>query len=168
MILTEMWIVATGVLLAGLIDDLRSRKVHNALILFLAPLLLLTSVYFRGFDGTMIGVSAFLAGAILASVLFLIGVFGGGDVKLFMLFAFCVDPAIMFWTLLYSFVWGALFGLTRAALQRELMSLVRSTYRLASSRQRIQTPEVHKVPFTFALVLGWMTQLTIMHVEGLL
>jgi Flp pilus assembly protein protease CpaA len=99
--------------------------------------------------------------------MFALQILGGGDVKLFAVFAFCVDPSSMFWTLIYSIIWGALFGLIRAALQNNLMTLVRSTYRMVN-RQRLQPQEITKIPYTFALLLGWFTQLTLLHAGGLL
>lgn len=161
----EMWAVATFTLIAGMVDDFRSRKVHNQLVLILFPLALLFSLYFRGLDGTLLGVGT-LVGALVITLPFFVGrILGGGDVKLFTVFAFCVEPKSVFYTLLYSFVWGALFGITRAALQKELMSLVRSTYR-AGRGQRLQRQEVHTIPYTFALLMGWFTQLTILHNGG--
>jgi len=93
--------------------------------------------------------------------LFASRILGGGDVKLFAVFAFAVDPVTMFWTLVYSFIWGALFGVTRAALQKQLGVLVRNTYKIAS-RQKLQVQEIQKIPYTFALLLGWATQITLL------
>ncbi|MGZ3723900.1 MAG: A24 family peptidase [Bdellovibrionales bacterium] len=167
MTLTEMWFVATGILLAGMVDDLRSRKVHNQLLVVVFPIALICSFYFRGFDGTMLGIGAFIGALIITIPLFAAGILGGGDVKLFAVFGFCVDPSSMLSTLLYSFIWGAVFGLTRAALQGQLLVLVRNTYK-ASRGRRTQTQEVQKIPYTFALLLGWFTQLTLLHASGLL
>lgn len=163
----EMLGMATCTLIFGLADDLRSRKVHNLLLLCLLPVLSVGSFYFRGFDGSLTGASALIGALVITIPLFILGILGGGDVKLFALFAFCLDPLSMLWTLFYSLIWGALFGLVRAALQRNLMSLVRATYRAATQR-RIQIEEVYKVPYTFSLLLGWFTQLTLMHAGGLL
>jgi prepilin peptidase CpaA len=163
----EMWAVATLTLLAGLVDDLRSRKVHNTLVLALLPLVAFASLYFRGMEGTMTGVGALFLALVATIPLFAMGALGGGDVKLFAVFALAVDPSSMFYTLLYSLVWGAVFGLTRAAVQRQLLALVRNTYRL-TSRQRVQVQELHKIPYTFALLLGWFTQLTFLRAGGLL
>jgi prepilin peptidase CpaA len=157
----EMWAIATAALLAGMVDDLRSRKVHNALVLALLGLILLASVYFRGFEGSLPGFSAFLLALVLAIPLFMLGALGGGDVKLFAVFALAVDPLTMFWTLIFSFVWGALFGVLRAALHRNLPSLVRNTYKI-TTRQRLHIQEFQKIPYTFALLLGWFTQLTLL------
>ena len=167
MMLTEMWFVATGILLAGMVDDIHSRKVHNQLILLLLPLALICSFYFRGFDGTMLGLGAMIVAMVVTIPLFAFGILGGGDVKLFAVFGFCVDPTSMLSTLIYSFIWGAVFGLYRAALQKQLLVLVRNTYKAARG-QKTQVQEVHKIPYTFALVLGWFTQLTLLHGSGLI
>lgn len=163
----EMMGVATFALVAGLVDDLRSRKVHNALVFALLFLSLVFSFLFRGMDGTALGAGTLMLALIATIPLFAAGIWGGGDVKLFAVFAFAVDPTNMFWTLIYSFVWGGLFGLTRAALHRQLLTLVRNTYRVAT-RQRVQPQMIHKMPFTFALLLGWFTQLTLLRIGGLL
>jgi prepilin peptidase CpaA len=162
-----MFGIATLTLVAGMVDDLRSRKVHNALVLVLLPIVAFSSLYFRGIDGTLIGIGAMLLALILTIPLFVVRIIGGGDVKLFGVFALAVDPLSMFWTLIYSFFWGGLFGMTRAVLSRQLLALVRNTTK-AASRQKIQSQEIHKIPYTFALLLGWLTQLTFMRVAGLL
>lgn len=161
----EMWVVATFVLIVGVVDDLRSRKVHNVLVLSLLPAVLVASLYFRGWEGTLAGLLAMVLALVVTIPLFSVRVLGGGDVKLFALFALAVDSPNMFWTLVYSLIWGAMFGLTRAALQRQLLTLVRNTYRLAS-RQKLQVQELHKIPYTFALLLGWFTQLTLLRAGG--
>lgn len=163
----EMWAIATFSLVAGTVDDLRTRKVHNGLVLSLLALALIANFYFRGWDGTLIGIGALLLALVATIPLFMSGTLGGGDVKLFAVFAVCVDPTSMFYTLFYSIVWGALFGVTRAAMQKQLLSLVRTTYKLAS-RQRVEPQQIHKIPYTFALLLGWFTQLTLLRSGGLL
>ena len=163
----EMWVMATFVLILGLVDDLRSQKVHNGLILALLPLTLALSAYFRGMEGLLLGVGTMLLALVITLPLFSARVLGGGDVKLFAVFALAVDPSSMFWTLVYSLIWGGLFGLTRAALQKQLLALVRNTYKLAL-RQKLQVQELHKIPYTFAFLLGWFTQLTFMRAGGAL
>jgi Flp pilus assembly protein protease CpaA len=163
----EMWAVATLTLVAGLVDDLRSRKVHNVLVLFMLPAVALASFYFRGYEGFLLGAGSFLLALIATIPLFTLGMLGGGDVKLFAVFALALDPVSMFWTLVYSVIWGALFGVTRATLQKQLMMLVKNTYRL-TGKQRVQVQELHKIPYTFALLLGWFTQLTLMRAGGFL
>lgn len=163
----EMIAVATFSLVAGMVDDLRSRKVHNVLVVSLFAVTLVASLYFRGFHGTLPGLSAMALALVCTIPLFATRVLGGGDVKLFGVFALAVDPGSMFWTLVYSFVWGGLFGVTRAAMNKQLPMLVRNTHRIAS-RQKVQMQEIQKIPYTFALLLGWFTQLTLLRAGGLL
>lgn len=73
--------VATFTLVAGMVDDLRSRKVHNALVLSLLPIVALASFYFRGFEGTLPGIGAMLIALLLTIPLFAARIFGGGDVE---------------------------------------------------------------------------------------
>jgi Flp pilus assembly protein protease CpaA len=162
-----MWAVATFTLLVGVVDDLRSRKVHNALVIALFVAVAAANFYFRGVDGAVVGATALVLALVATIPLFSFGVLGGGDVKLFAVFALAVEPVSMFWTLMYSIVWGALFGLTRAALQKRLLVLVRNTYKL-TGRQRVEAQELHKIPYTFALLLGWFTQLTLLRIGGVL
>ncbi len=130
--MTEMWAVATFSLVAGMVDDLRSRKVHNGLVLALIPVILAANFYFRGFDGAALGAGAFLLALIITIPLFMFRILGGGDVKLFSAFALCVDPNSMFYNLMYSMVWGVIFGLTRAALH----SIVKKVFEGAAERLR--------------------------------
>ena len=164
--MVELWITASLILMAGLIDDLRSRKVHNVLVITGLCCALAASFYFRGLDGTYAGIFALLLALIVTIPLFATGVLGGGDVKLFAVFAVVVDPLSMISTLAYSIVWGALFGLTRAATERQLPVLVRNTTRLGRRNHRAAKTTLHKIPFTFALLLGWFTQLTLLRLGG--
>jgi Flp pilus assembly protein protease CpaA len=148
-------------------DDFRSRKVHNELVIALLTFSFIASLWLRDFSAIMMGVAALILALVLGVPLLLTGVLGGGDVKLFAVFAFALDPATAFWTFMYSILWGAAFGVVRAALQNQLLSLVKSTYRV-TSRGRREPRELHKIPYTFALLLGWFTQLTLMRVGGFL
>ena len=161
----EMIAVATVSLVAGMVDDLRSRKVHNGLVLALLALTAVATLYFRGVEGSLAGAAAMALALAITVPLFMGRVLGGGDVKLFAVFALALSPAPMFWTLVYSIIWGGLFGVMRAMLQGQLPMLVRNTTR-AAARQKIQVQELQKIPYTFALLLGWFTQLTLMKTGG--
>jgi prepilin peptidase CpaA len=156
-----MWAIASLTLIVGFVDDVRSRKVHNPLVILMFVLTLVGTVYVRGVVGSIPGIAALMI-ALLATVpMFALGILGGGDVKLFAVFALALDVPDAMNTLLYSLIWGALFGLSRAAVSKNLLTLVRNTYRVGM-RQRTQVQEVQKIPYTFALLLGWFTQLTLL------
>lgn len=161
-----MLAVATLILFAGMADDLFSRKVHNQLFVGAFIFALVTSLYFRDWSGTQMGLLALGLAALITFPMFAVRMIGGGDVKLILAFAIAVEPAAVFWTLAYSVVWGALFGFTRSAVQGQLPMLVRNTFHLAT-RKKVQQQELHQIPYTFALVLGWFTHLTMLRVGGL-
>lgn len=162
-----MWEAATFILIAGMVDDFRSRKVHNVLVLALFAIAIGVSLYFRGSSGSLLGLSSLAFALALTLPLFVLGIWGGGDVKLFAVFAFAVEPSGMFYTLVYSVVWGSVFGLTHSALQGNLPVLVRNTYRVATRRQKLHTQQLGKIPYTFALLLGWFTYLTLLRSGGM-
>ena len=161
-----MLAVATLILLAGMADDLFSRKVHNQLFVGAFVFALISSLYFREWSGTQLGLLAFLLAALITIPMFAVRMIGGGDVKIVLAFAIAVEPMAVFWTLAYSVVWGALFGFTRSAIQGQLPMLVRNTIHLAT-RKKVQQHQLHPIPYTFALVLGWFTHLTMIRVGGL-
>lgn len=166
--MTVMWIVATLILTVGFVDDLRSRKVHNSVVLFLLSTVIATSIYCRGWDGSITGLTAFGVALLMTIPLFAFGILGGGDVKLFAIFSLALDPLSAVWTFVYSILWGALFGVVHAALHNQLPTLVRNTLKSASMRHRLQRQEVQKIPYTFAYLLGWFTQITFLRMAGAL
>lgn len=161
-----MWETATIILIAGMVDDFRSRKVHNVLVLALIAVAILVSFFTRDLSTSMAGVSALAFALAITVPLYILGVWGAGDVKLFAVFAFAVNPTAMFWTLIYSFFWGSFFGVARAAIQGQLPMLVRNTYKTISRQKAVQQ-ELQKIPYTFALLLGWFTFITMLKTGGI-
>ena len=160
-------------LIAG-IDDLRSRKIHNKLILFLLPVVLLAVFLLKGFQAGDAGFSSFLAhgfqglktggfSALLALLvcipLALARVIGGGDLKLLVLFAFTVHWSDFFRILIYSLPWALLLGLFKIILDKKLKSFVFNLFFLVRhcSAQGLQ---FHSIPFSIALFMAWLSFLT--------
>jgi Flp pilus assembly protein protease CpaA len=160
-----MLAIATIILIAGVVDDLWTRKVHNALFLCALFVAFASSFIVREWSGTQLGLLALLLAFVITIPLFYAHVLGGGDVKLIWAFAIAVEPNAVFWTIMYSIVWGGIFGFTRSMLQGQLPMLVRSTYHLAT-RRKVEPQQLHKIPFTFALLLGWFTHLTMLKMGG--
>ncbi|MCB0364040.1 MAG: prepilin peptidase [Bdellovibrionaceae bacterium] len=157
----------TFILLAGMVDDLRSRKVHNWLTVGLAVLaLLVVGIVFKlpGIQQGALGASLALA---LCLPLFLAGIMGGGDLKLFTAFGLATDWNTVFWVLIFSFIWGALLGIFRAVLSGKGRVLVKNTLALLSRNVDRSTLELQKVPYTVALFFGWLTQMSLVHGGGL-
>lgn len=149
-------VLPTLLLLAGVITDVRSRKVYNWMVIAGFILALVQVLYFSGVAGLAPAVMAALLGMILTLPLVLIGVLGAGDMKLLMAFGMATSYAAVISVTLYSFVWAAVFGLIHAILSKQIVSVGRNM--LALSRgQKPDAVTLHKIPFTVAMAVAWGT-----------
>ena len=148
------------ILLIASIDDLRSRKIHNKLILFLFPFVL-ASVAFLG------GTSALIAGGFSAFLALTVGIplalgriIGGGDLKLLVLFALTVSWPVFLKVFIYSFPWALLLGLFKIALEKKLKNFFFNVVFLFRYRQA-KALEFHSIPFSIALFMAWLSFLSL-------
>lgn len=153
-------LIPTIVLLAGVIDDLRSRKVHNYLVLTLAALAFTTTFIFGGLPGVKEGLLAFLTALAIGIPLTLARVVGAGDMKLLAAFALATNWSAVVTVSVASVFWGALLGVVRALLGRDLGTLMATTW-LVMKRQKPEAQTLHHIPYSVALFFGWLTHLTL-------
>jgi prepilin peptidase CpaA len=119
-------------------------------------------------QSVMLGDAAlgFLVGFVPFFVVFLIGGVGGGDVKLMAAIGTIKGPTFIAFTMLYSLMLGALFGVIAAAWRGELLPILK---RLGYTILHTVTPGVGptsyldvngpKVNFGFAIGLGTLITL---------
>lgn len=127
-------ITATSILLAGVIDDLRSRKVHNWLFLACATVAIAVAVATGGFAGLNIALIGFVAGIVTLLPLVLLKVIGAGDMKLFAAFGAAVGWSTTFDVAVWAFIWGAIFGVVQVALKGQLKTTCSTSSRSRNSR----------------------------------
>ena len=162
-------VLPTLILIVGVIDDLRSRKVHNWLILLLLGVALATTTYFNGWNGLKMGGLSLTVALVSCLPLVLTKIMGAGDMKLLMVFGIVVDPMTVVWVLVYSFVWGAILGVAQALLNKDGFNLLMNTFNIATGGgKQINKSKLHKVPYTVALFFGWLTQLSLTGFGGLI
>ena len=161
-------LVPSIILFAGLVDDLRSRKVHNWLVLS-AMVFAIVGTYFLGggFDGLKEGLLGCGVAIALMLPMVLLGMLGAGDMKLMMAFGLSTDTTTVLWVVIYSFIWGAILGLIRALLQKEGWNLLKNMFLILKGKKREEI-KYHKIPFTVALFFGWLTHLSLQASGGLL
>jgi len=153
-------ITATLILIAGVIDDLRSRKVHNQLFLGAAAVAFIVATITGGVAGFASAVIGFIAGIAILLPLVLMGVIGAGDMKLLGAFGALVGWSAVIEVAILSLIWGALFGLLHVILQGQLMATLGNMIAVVSgSKEQREKLQLHKIPFTVGLLLGWMTYL---------
>jgi prepilin peptidase CpaA len=160
-------LIPTLILIAGVVDDLRSRKVHNKLVLALAGFAALAAFAMWGWHGLLYSLIAALTAIALCVPLVMTGVMGAGDMKLLMAFAIVSSWNSVLWVLVYSLVWGGLLGVFSAVLRGQARLLLASTMSVALFRKQSQFP-LHKIPYTIAIFFGWLTELSFNHFGGLL
>lgn len=151
-------ITATLILVAGVIDDFRSRKVHNWLFGVCTAAAVLASVSSAGLAGLNTAFLGFVAGLAAMLPLVLLHVVGAGDMKLLAAFGAAagwnaaIDVAIL------SLIWGALFGVLQVVLKGQLVATLKNMVSIASFKER-RTIELHRMPFTAAMLVGWFSHL---------
>ena len=153
-------IIPSLILVAGVVNDIHSQKVHNGLVLLALGLAACGLVATQGIGGLPHGL---LAGGLafgLGLPLFVLGILGGGDIKLYIAFGLATaNPSVVFWVLIYSFFWGALLGLTQSLLSGNLKLLLGKLV-YAFTQNPKDAISVAKIPYTVAFLFGWLTHLT--------
>jgi prepilin peptidase CpaA len=149
-------LIPSAILAAGAADDLRSRKVHNELVLVLLVVAIAFSLFEGGAQGLLTGLLGMGAAILMTLPLVLFGIIGAGDLKLFMVFGFATTWEIVVYVGVAALVWGAILGVLRAIVAGEFKSLVSNTFGIVG---RKPVKELHRIPYTAALFMGWISYL---------
>ena len=148
------------ILLIACVDDLRSRKIHNKLILFMLAGTLPAVFFLKGWEGLTTGGLSALFALLFAVPLTLSKVIGGGDLKLFVLIAFTLSFRELFWIAIYSLPWALLLGLIKIALDKKLKDFFWNILFLFRHRS-VKGLEFHSIPYSIALFMAWLSFLTV-------
>lgn len=148
--------LAVGLLLAGVVDDLRSRKVHNQLVLFCLALSLVAAFFIPN-QSILEPLKSFAFAAALGAPLWLFRVVGGGDYKLMVAISPLIPFNSVFEFFMWSLVWGAVLGLIKAILDRRLGSMYQNIFATLVHKKGVADKHLTKVPFTVAILLGFMS-----------
>ena len=144
------------VLLAGLITDLRSRKVYNWLVGVCLAVVLLSTFLLHGFSGLQSGLFSAGVAFIFTLPLVIFKVLGGGDLKLFVVFGFATSATTVLNVLFYSLLWTAPVGIAYAVHSGQGKLLFSNLIKIVKGTPRTQL-QLQKIPFTVPLVLAWIT-----------
>src|SRR5687768_5345683 len=86
-------VTASAILIAGVIDDFRTRKVHNRLFLACSAIALVVVAAAGGIAAVPTAIFGFLAGLAIFLPLVLIKAIGAGDMKLLAAFGIAAGPS---------------------------------------------------------------------------
>jgi Flp pilus assembly protein protease CpaA len=153
-------IVPTLILIWGLVEDLRQKKVPNRVVLICAAVGLISHIYLSGWSGLTDGLLG--AGTALAMMLplVLVGVVGAGDMKLSIAFGLSYQWQGVLVMTIAALAWGAILGTTRALVSGQFLSLAKNTAALMSRSAKTEKIEMHSIPYTAALLFGWITHVS--------
>ena len=152
---TEFFLT-TLILAVGVGDDLRSRKIHNKLILILLPLALMGTFLLKGVSGVLTGGISALLALVMSIPLNLAKIIGGGDLKLLVVFSFTVTWMEAGLSLLYALPWALLLGMFKIALDKKLRDFIANLMVLVKFQKPVVST-LHTIPFSLALFFGWLT-----------
>lgn len=153
--------VPTLILIAATVDDLKTRKIHNWLVL---SCFVVASVSIAALDGLNGLYTGFIASSLalgLTLPLVLAKALGAGDMKIMLAFGMASQWHIVFWVIVYSFIWGALLGIIKALIDKNAINLFRNTFFIATKQLSANDKGMTKIPYSVALLFGWLTQLTL-------
>lgn len=144
-------LIPTTLLLTAVVMDIKSGKFPNWM--FMASLVggLAWMTFQSGVEGAMKGFIIAIVLFFALSPLVFAKILGGGDIKLLAAFSLFTSWQITLSTLLYSLFWGALLGILRIVLAGEAKTFFTS---MALRTHQVQS---QKIPYTVAILLGWLT-----------
>lgn len=157
-------LLALTLLGMGVMNDLHSRKVKNGIVLGGLAIGLLYASLTHGFLGFTTALTSFMTALVAVLPLYLMRVFAGGDVKLFLAVSVLLNWQEVLMTLLFGIIWGAILGVVQVVLKGDLQSLLHNV-RSVLRRERVSEQAVHKIPFTVAFLFGYLSSLVWLGVQ---
>ena len=145
----------------GVIEDLRTKKVRNHLILVLAGLVILGLLVTGGIAALGHGVLGLTTALILTLPIVLIGAMGAGDMKLLMVFGLASDWGTTLETFLLSLVWGSILGILKVIASSQVRQTLHNLYGFINKDFRPSKSQMTHIPFTVAFLMGWVSLLTL-------
>ena len=150
------YVLPALLLLSAVVDDLRSKKIHNVLILSLLGVALVCVLIFRGVEGLFPALLNLLIALGVSIPLVLLKVIGGGDMKIYAVLALVLSPRAVLLSLICAFFWGALLGLIKVILDKKT-GLMYVNFMSLLKLKKPSSDMLHSFPFSVSLFLGWLS-----------
>jgi prepilin peptidase CpaA len=155
------------VLAAAVVSDIKTKRVDNRFVLGAFAIGTLFQVMTAGSPGLWALGSSVLTAIVLGLPLYLMRIFAGGDFKLLVAISTLLDWKTMITVILSSLVWGAVLGLFQTIIQGNLKVVFNNLIAIflnILSRKKPQLTQLHAMPFTVAILLGFLSHLTLSQV----
>jgi prepilin peptidase CpaA len=155
MIHTLSIIIPTLILLIATVEDLRSRKIKNLIVVAMILFAFTVALVFDGWHSIPWSLLSLTTAFLLGFPLFVMGVLGAGDVKVFMAFAVLMSWDAVLFVGVTSLFWGAAIGIARSLISGHGKTLMTNTWGLLRYQRKPIQSELTFIPYTVALFFGW-------------
>lgn len=146
----------TLVLLVSTFADFKFKKVQNFLVLALLASVILFLIFFEpnhAWGNSFLGLGMAI---LLCLPLYIIQALGGADLKVFAIFGLATNSDTVLHTFLFSLFWGSALGVIKVILQGQGKAFLTNLKKIITLKKP-DAQTVQKIPYTFALLLGWFT-----------
>ena len=150
------YILPAVILLAGVVDDLRSQKIHNWLILTLLAVASFSLLLLQGLPGLFPALGKMVIALGISAPLVLMKVIGGGDMKLYVVLSLVLPPRYLILSLICAFFWGAVLGVIKVILDKKT-GLMYANFLALLKLKKPSADTLHAFPFSVSLFLGWLS-----------
>lgn len=152
-------LIAYGLLLIAIAMDIKAMRISNRLILVGLGLAFICRFLSEGILGVGIALFQISFPVILLYLLFLAGILGAGDIKLFSLIGGFVNFKVLFWCIVYAFLTGAGMSLLKLLCSGRLVRGIRSGYQyvqglLRGELKEYAVQEDNHIHFSIAILCG--------------
>jgi Flp pilus assembly protein protease CpaA len=150
--------IALLLLFAAVVDDLKTKKIHNVLVIACA-VIALAFLGLKSGPASYVTALISLTTAVIAILpLYLTKILGGGDLKFFAAVSLLLSWQGVLVTLLTSVIWGSVLGVLMVVMKGQGKAFAANLVSLAH-RVKPEANQLHKVPYSVALLFGYMTHL---------
>lgn len=158
------WIlVPTLLLVIGVFEDLRSRKIPNQLNLLFLLVGLANQSFWFGFNGLGQAALGAVAAFGLAIPFYLLRIFGGGDFKLLVVLGTFTGIGYLVPTMGLILVWGGIFALVHSLTSGRISHVASNVVSVILVRKPLPDPLLHRIPFTLPILFGWLSLLSLLN-----
>lgn len=152
------YLLPTTILLGASFFDIKSRKVPNNFILGSLLVALLFIVFFSPLN-KLDALLSLATSLLITFPLWFIGALGAGDAKVFAVFGLLTNTQTVIQVFIFSIFIAALLGITKSILDGSALVFIENFKRIILF-QKPESSALSKIPFTVALLLGWICFLT--------
>jgi Flp pilus assembly protein protease CpaA len=152
--------LALLLLLAGVVDDLRARRMHNHLVIagFVVGLIYIIAV--QGAAGLMTAGLSFVTAFVAILPLGLMKILSKKDIKFFLALSLFLNWHQVLLALIATLAWTSILGLIQILAKGQGKTLLENLSSLVR-RQKLTEQRTHKFSFEIVLLLGFLTSLVL-------